>query len=57
MKPTLYNILSAKNEHPRDNRIKFYDDEHKYIIDLIDISPDKSNTIEYCQICGYTKNE
>jgi ATP-dependent exoDNAse (exonuclease V) beta subunit len=33
MKPTLYNILSAKNEHPRDNRIKFYDDEHKYIID------------------------
>jgi ATP-dependent exoDNAse (exonuclease V) beta subunit len=33
MKHTLYNVLSAKNEHPRDNRIKFYDDEHKYIID------------------------
>ena len=28
--------------------------EHKYIIDLIDISPDKSTTIEYCVICGYT---
>ena len=31
--------------------------EHKYIIDLIDISPDKSMTIEYCEICGYTKKE
>lgn len=31
--------------------------EHKYIVDLIDISPDKSTTIEYCEICGYTKKE
>jgi ATP-dependent exoDNAse (exonuclease V) beta subunit len=33
MKPTLYNILSVRNEHPRDKHIKFYEDEHKYIID------------------------
>ena len=31
--------------------------QHKYIIDLIDISPDKSTTIEYCEICGHTKRE
>lgn len=34
MKPTLYNVLSAKNEHPRDKHIHFYEDDHKYIIDL-----------------------
>ena len=29
--------------------------EHNYIIDLIDITLDNSKTIEYCQICGNTK--
>ena len=28
---------------------------HKYIIDLIDITPDRSSVIEYCEICGHTK--
>ena len=34
MDSTLYNILSKRNKHPRDKRIKFYEKEHKYIIDL-----------------------
>lgn len=29
--------------------------KHEYIIDLIDITLDKSVSIEYCQICGHTK--
>ena len=31
--------------------------EHKYIVDLIDLSLDKSTTIEYCEICGHIKKE
>jgi len=27
--------------------------EHKFIIDLIDITPDTSKTIKYCEICEY----
>jgi ATP-dependent exoDNAse (exonuclease V) beta subunit len=34
MEHTQYNILSIRNEHPRDKHIKFYEEEHKYIIDL-----------------------
>ena len=34
MKPELYNVLSSKNEHIRDKHIKFFEEEHKYIIDL-----------------------
>ena len=29
--------------------------QHNYIIDLIDITPDRSSQIEYCQTCGHTK--
>jgi hypothetical protein len=29
--------------------------EHKYVEDLIDITPDKSKCIQYCQFCGFTK--
>jgi len=29
--------------------------EHNYTIDTIDITPEKSNQIEYCMICGHTK--
>lgn len=28
---------------------------HEFVNDLIDISPDKSQTITYCKICDYTK--
>jgi ATP-dependent exoDNAse (exonuclease V) beta subunit len=34
MKPTLNNVLSNKNLHPRDKHIQFFEKEHKYIIDL-----------------------
>lgn len=34
MKPVLYNILATRNYHPRDKHIKFFEEEHKYIIDL-----------------------
>jgi ATP-dependent exoDNAse (exonuclease V) beta subunit len=34
MKPTLHNVLSVNNAHPRDKHIKFFEKEHKYIIDL-----------------------
>jgi len=30
---------------------------HNFIEDLIDITPDRSETIRYCDICGYTKNK
>lgn len=29
---------------------------HKYISDLIDITPEKSENITYCVFCGSTKN-
>jgi len=29
--------------------------KHEWIIDTIDIDPDRSKTIEYCKICGVTK--
>jgi ATP-dependent exoDNAse (exonuclease V) beta subunit len=32
MKPTLYNILSIRNSHPRDKNIQFFEEGHKYII-------------------------
>jgi ATP-dependent exoDNAse (exonuclease V) beta subunit len=34
MKPVLHNVLSIKNTHPRDKHIQFFEEEHKYIIDL-----------------------
>jgi ATP-dependent exoDNAse (exonuclease V) beta subunit len=34
MKPVLNNILSARNVHPRDKHIKFFEEGHKYIVDL-----------------------
>lgn len=34
MKPILHNVLSSKNEHHRDKHIKFFEEDHKYIIDL-----------------------
>jgi len=32
MKPTLYPILSTRNCHPRDQYIKFFEEDHKYVI-------------------------
>jgi len=32
MKPTLNNVLSNKNVHPRDKNIQFFEEGHKYII-------------------------
>jgi AraC family transcriptional regulator len=32
MKPVLQNILSARNSHPRDANIQFFEEGHKYII-------------------------
>jgi len=34
MKPTLYPILSSRNCDDRDKHIKFFEEDHKYIIDL-----------------------
>jgi ATP-dependent exoDNAse (exonuclease V) beta subunit len=34
MKPELNNILSIRNAHPRDKHIQFFEEDHKYIIDL-----------------------
>lgn len=34
MKPVLNNILSVRNAHPRDKHIKFFEEGHKYIVDL-----------------------
>ena len=34
MKPTLCTVLSARNSHPRDKNIQFFEEDHKYIIDL-----------------------
>jgi len=32
MKPSLYNILSVVNAHPRDINIQFFEEGHKYVI-------------------------
>ena len=32
MKPSLYPVLSARNSHPRDKNIRFFEKDHKYII-------------------------
>jgi len=32
MKPTLYDVLSVRNSHPRDANIQFFEEGHKYII-------------------------
>jgi ATP-dependent exoDNAse (exonuclease V) beta subunit len=32
MKPTLYNVLSTRNSHPRDKNIQFFEEGHKYVI-------------------------
>lgn len=34
MKPVLHNILSIKHAHPRDEHIKFFEEGHKYIVDI-----------------------
>jgi ATP-dependent exoDNAse (exonuclease V) beta subunit len=34
MKPVLNNVLSIRNVHPRDKHIQFFEEDHKYIIDL-----------------------
>jgi ATP-dependent exoDNAse (exonuclease V) beta subunit len=34
MKPVLNNVLSQLNSHPRDKHITFYEEGHKYVIDL-----------------------
>jgi ATP-dependent exoDNAse (exonuclease V) beta subunit len=34
MKSVLHNVLSARFSHPRDQHIKFFEEDHKYIIDL-----------------------
>jgi ATP-dependent exoDNAse (exonuclease V) beta subunit len=34
MVPVLYNILSIRHAHPRDKHIQFFEEDHKYIIDL-----------------------
>lgn len=34
MRPTLNNVLCIRNAHPRDKHIKFFEEDHKYIIDL-----------------------
>jgi len=33
MNLTLHNVLSIINSHPRDERIRFYEEGHKYIVD------------------------
>jgi ATP-dependent exoDNAse (exonuclease V) beta subunit len=32
MKPTLHNVLSIRNSHPRDKNIQFFEEGHKYVI-------------------------
>jgi ATP-dependent exoDNAse (exonuclease V) beta subunit len=34
MKPVLNPVLSYRNSHPRDQHIKFFEEDHKYIIDF-----------------------
>lgn len=33
MQPILKNVLLNKNSHPRDSRIEFFEEDHKYIVD------------------------
>lgn len=32
MKPTLYNVLSSKNDHVRDKNIQFFEENHRYVV-------------------------
>lgn len=41
MKPVLHNVLSTKHAHPRDDLIRFYEEGHKYVVQLL---PDQSYT-------------
>lgn len=65
-----YNMLFGEFFVIKDNEIKmnkltkFIDDletlisnecKHEYIYDLIDITPDRSQTIQYCRKCNKTK--
>lgn len=34
MKPVLNDVLCIRNAHPRDKHIRFFEEDHKYIIDL-----------------------
>ena len=34
MKPVLNDVLCIRNAHPRDKHIQFFEEDHKYIIDL-----------------------
>jgi hypothetical protein len=38
------------------NKYIYANCKHDFIIDLIDITPDYSKTIKYCQICEYCEN-
>jgi len=59
------NINTMYREHLRKtkffikslNRLASSVCKHNYIDDLIDITPDKSKYIQYCQICGFTKKD
>lgn len=57
-----YHLSMLKMELEKLDKLKVqYDSfidaecEHKYVTDLIDINPDESKTICYCNICGTTK--
>ena len=39
-----------------DRKIKTFC-KHEFVQDLIDIDPDRSETIEYCHKCEYTKQK
>jgi ATP-dependent exoDNAse (exonuclease V) beta subunit len=34
MKPVLNNVLCVRHAHPRDKHIQFFEEDHKYIVDL-----------------------
>jgi hypothetical protein len=60
----LFEELKNNYENQLEQSISFCDSlknvlntlcKHEYIMDLIDITPEKSNVIEYCKICGFTK--
>ena len=38
-----------------DNKILELSCNHNFEADMIDITPDRSQNITYCKICGYTK--
>lgn len=60
-----YEIISQKENQNKINHIKksveFINQQiiqlcnHNFVEDLIDISPENSQTITYCTICQYTK--